>query len=417
MNPFIWDKYSDQPYPIKNKIYKKRKRRENLADFILLFFINLIIFPISLLLMPFFKNKKATFNKIFGMGVSLERGDIQFDLIKELEVEYILFRFPLSDIKNIEKYREFISKFKNQKILLNVLQDRENIEDLKLFEKNITTIFETFSPFILEYQIANAINRTKWGFFSTKEYLKFYQTAQKVRDKKFKNLTLIGSSVIDFEYYYTIRTLFNLFKIKFDKLSSLLYVDRRGAPENSQYLFFDTINKIKLLFTLSKLSTKTNSKIVITETNWPISKTAPYAPTSEKECVSEELYCSYLIRYYLLCISTNMIETIYWHQLISAGYGLIDNREGVRKREAFYAYKNMIYILKDAKFIKFQKNNSLYRVVFEKNNQKIEAIWSNNQEIEFNLDNYTKALNIIGEEIKDKRIIIKNRVIYTFKNM
>jgi hypothetical protein len=167
---------------------------------------------------------------------------------------------------------------------------------------------------------------------------------QEIRNDKFPHLKLIGSSVIDFEYHYTIRTLFNFFNIKYDKFSSLLYVDRRGAPDNTQMGIFDTKNKINMLYVLTKLSPKTNSNIYITEANWPLSHTAPYAPTSELECVSEEDYSKYMLAYHEIACKTGKIERIYWHQLIAAGYGLVDDRDGkIRKRPAFEGYKRMIH--------------------------------------------------------------------------
>ena len=53
------------------------------------------------------------------------------------------------------------------------------------------------------------------------EYLKWYKNIQDIRDKDYPNIKLIGSSVIDFEFHYTIRTLFNFFNIKYDAFSSL----------------------------------------------------------------------------------------------------------------------------------------------------------------------------------------------------
>ena len=192
---------------------------------------------------------------------------------------------------------KFVRSFGTDKyILLNILQDREHIDDVSLLKKDINFIFEKFSPFIKEFQIGNAINRTKWGFFSMGEYLQWYEKIQKIRDEKFPHLKLIGSSVIDFEYHYTIRTLFNFFSLKYDKFSALLYVDRRGDPSNAQMGIFDTKNKIDMLYALVKLSPKTANDIYITEVNWPLSGTAPYAPTSELECVSEEeVYRVYVV--------------------------------------------------------------------------------------------------------------------------
>ncbi len=77
-----------------------------------------------------------------------------------------------------------------------------------------------------------------------------------------------------------------------------MYVDRRGSPYNTQYGIFDTKNKIDLLYSLTKLSWKTSNEIYITEVNWPISNTAPYAPTSEHECVSEDDYKKFMLEYH-----------------------------------------------------------------------------------------------------------------------
>jgi len=393
-------------------------RKKNLFDYLLTFFTSISILPISLIFMNFFKGKKYPNNKkIFGMGISLEKGDIQIQLIDELNVENILIRFPLKDIDKIEEYEKFIKKFSNKNILLNILQNRENIEDLKLFKKNITKIFTTFSPYINEFQIGNAINRTKWGFFGMGEYLNFFEVALSVRDKKFKNLTLIGSSIIDFEYHYTIRTLFNFRKIKFDKLSALLYVDRRGAPENKQYLFFDTINKIKLLFSLVKLSPKTNNKIIITEVNWPLSNTAPFAPTSEKECVNEEDYANFMARYYLLSIASGRIETIYWHQLIATGYGLIDDRLEKKQRKSFLVFKTMVKILKDAKYLSFTIKNPLFSIKFQNKNEIITIYWNINKEQIIDLKSSDKIINSVGKELNNKIINIRGNLIYAFKKV
>lgn len=98
-----------------------------------------------------------------------------------------------------------------------------------------------------------------------------------------------------------------------------------------------------MLYSLVKLSPKTETKIYITEVNWPLSDTAPYAPTSELECVDEEHYAKYMLEYYSIAKNSHKIERVYWHQLIASGYGLVDNRENkIRKTEAFYHYKRMI---------------------------------------------------------------------------
>ncbi len=398
---FSWDKYSDQPHILK-KEQKKELRKTRKKDFLTLILTNLLYFPylfgkfliknilLSKLIFRFrvkhgmtqvhhskldIRNSKldvchseldvchsevdvchseldsesmlsniSTKNPFYGLCVNLDKGDIQYDLIKELGVKSLQIRVFLNDIKNIDKYVDFVKGFgDDSEILITIIQDREHIEDKALLQKDIITIFTKFKDITDEFQIGNAINRIKWGFVSIEEYLDFYQTIQEIRDLKFKDIQLIGSSVIDFEYHFTIRTLFNNHKIYYDKVSSLLYVDRRGSPFNTQYYIFNLKNKIEFLDIIVKSSNKCDNQIYITETNWPISGTAPYAPTSEKECVSYEDYSKYMVEYFDIAQKSNKISKVFWHQLIAGGYGLVDNRDDkMVKTEAFYRFKELL---------------------------------------------------------------------------
>jgi len=346
-SPFIWDKYSDQPHVIKDKKYKKAKRKLYKNDFVKMIGTNLFLFPLSIIAMKLFQKKQSqNFDKkeFYGIGVNLDKGDEQQALVEELGVKSLIIRIPLNDMQNLEKYYEFVKSFGDDKqILLNIMQDREHIEDKELLRVDIRKIFDKFKTTV-EYQIGTTINRAKWGFFAVQEYLEFYKVVQDIRDEHYKMIRLIGPSVIDFEYHYTIRALFNNYDVKFDTLSSLLYVDRRGAPQNTQMGIFDTKNKIDMLYSLVKMSPKMKSDaIYITEVNWPLSGTAPYAPTSEVECVSEKLYAQYMVDYFQIAKESHKVQKVFWHQLIAPGYGLVDNRDGkIRKSKAFYEFKRLI---------------------------------------------------------------------------
>lgn len=350
--PFFWDKYSDQPSVIKDKAYKKAMRKKYIGDYLKMLFSSLFILPLALIFMKLFKGKKEFSNKqLIGLGVNLDKDDknnTQQNLVDELGVKNLIIRMPLWDMQNIDSYVEFAKSFNKtsqKNILLNIMQDRAHIEDKQLLKKHLELIFSKFSSFVKEYQIGTTINRAKWGFFAVKEYLSFYKIAQNIRDEKYKDLKLIGPSTIDFEYYYNIRAMFNLYKIKYDKVSSLLYVDRRGAPSNTQYGIFDTKNKIDLLYSLCKLSPKSSDKVYITEVNWPLSNTAPYAPTSEHECVSNEKYTKYMKEYIKIAKNSKKIQRVYWHQLIAPGYGLVDNRDGkIVKLPQFYTLKELLNV-------------------------------------------------------------------------
>ncbi len=346
---FPWDHHSDQPHILKRSL-KKELRQGHEWDFIKLIATNLIYFP-YLFLKFYFKSNK-TFDEIeptvsqdfYGLCVNLDKGEVQYELVEELGVQSLQIRVFLNDIANIDAYVAFAKGFGEEKnILINIIQDREHIENHELLTKNVTTVFHKFQGISSEFMIGNAINRIKWAFVSMEEYLSFYQVVQEVRDTYFPKLKLIGSSIIDFEYHFTIRTLFNNYPIHYDKVASLLYVDRRGSPYATQMGIFDFKNKIKFLDTIVRSSSQCDNSIYITETNWPLSGTAPYAPTSELECVSEALYNQYMIEYFEIAKRSGKIEKVYWHQLIAAGYGLVDDRGGeLRKTEAFESFKKLI---------------------------------------------------------------------------
>jgi hypothetical protein len=410
--PFHWDSFSDQPYQIKDREAKKQFKQITRFDRVKTVLISLLMFPISLFRMIFpFKNREIDLEEFFGVGINLDKGEEQFELLQELQIKSINVRFPIWEMDNIDKYIEFLDKLQDYQALLTILQDRENIEDNRLFKNNIETIFQKFSEVgVTEFQIGNAINRSKWGFFSINEYLRFYQVAYKVRNKLFPDLKLVGSGVIDFEYYNTIHTLYNFYNIKYDAISSLLYVDRRGEPEGKQTIIFNLQKKIELLWSILSLSPKSQKKIYITETNYPIKNSEPYTPTSQYETVSPEGYRIYMVRYFLIAIATGLVERVYWHQLISAGYGLIDNRDGERY-PAFNSFKNMLRCLSQERYISHKFEANLHYVEF----QNIEVYWCIEEKVELQFQSSKEYIDIDGTRLLKSNVEVGKEPIYLMK--
>lgn len=374
-----WDSHSDQPHVIKDKALKKHIYKKYRWDFFKLFVTNLVIYPLVILVYRFFPTRKIQVdtNLFFGMSINQDKNPFQSKgLIDDLGVKTLLIRMPLSDIEHIDKYVDFAAQYDDKDILINILQDRRHIENKDLLTKSLEHIFSAFSPYTTKFQLGNAINRKKWAIFSMDEFLRFYQLGFEIRNNKFPQIKLLGSSVIDFEYYFSIRTLFNGYKMQYDQFSSLLYVDRRGAPENTQ-MGFNLVKKLLLLDAILRISPKSNGEIVITETNWPITGTYPYAPTSEEDCVSLEEQADYLVRYYLLALSSGVVKHVYWHQLIAPGYGLIDNRgDELIKYPSYFAFKFMIKMLQGAKLINISEREGFHRVTFIKNDESVDVLWS-----------------------------------------
>ncbi len=373
---FPWDSYSDQPHVIKDKAFKKSIYKKAAFDQLLTLGTTFLLSPlIALTYLLRQKKSHVDTQHFFAMSVNLDKEpSLTPSLIDELGVETLLIRLPLWEMDRLKAYQSFVASLQGKDIMINILQDREHIENHTLLKEDIKRIFQAF-PTIQKFQIGNAINRKKWAFYTIKEYLSFYQVVQNVRDEAYHDKELLGSSVIDFEYHYTIRSLFNFFPIKYDIFTALLYVDRRGSPENKQ-MGFDLKRKIWLLKSLMMLSPKTSNKLYITESNWPLKNTAPYAPTSEKECVDVDTYALYMVQYYLISLVAGA-ERVYWHQLIAPGYGLVDHREGIEKYPAFRAFKTMLSLLKGAKLQESNLEGSLKFLRFKGRSNTIMIVWSN----------------------------------------
>lgn len=399
-----WDPYSDQPRIIEDKVYKKQMKRRHLKDYLLTFLTSCLIFPIALIAWLFNRKTEPLNRDFFSLCVNLDKGDEQYQLVEELGCHSVQIRFFLSEMDQLDEYYRFVEGFKGKKILLVVVQSRKHIDDPELLANDINRVFEKFSPCVQQFQIGTTINRSKWGFFSVAEYLGFYKVVQSVRDQSFSQLCLLGPSVIDFEYPYLIRALFNGFKVRFDKLSALLYVDRRGAPENPQMLVFDTHNKIGLLHSIARISRQSSSKILLTEANWPLKNTAPWAPTSETECVSEEDYANFMLRYFLQAMASKRVESVYWHQLVANGYGLVDSREGLRKREAFYVFKTMLSMLGDADVQGYRQQDGVYELrCFDRVKQReVLVLWGSVSQVSLMSYGAMRKINLEDRQVLDK---------------
>lgn len=374
--PFKWDDYSDQAAIIRDKNFKKKMRKKEFFSLLKTFLTALVILPLSIIAIPFVKRKEINPETFFTLGVDYQREpQTTLELLDELGIKSILVRVKLWELDTIEQLKNFLEKNQERQVTLKILQDREHIEDLTLLKKDLSYIFKELQNLVDIFEIGTTINRAKWGFFSVNEYNNFFQVAYKLKQKQFPKLHLIGSGVIDFEYHFTAHTLFNFKNYKYDGISALLYVDRRGAPENTQ-LGFTLSDKIALLGSMITLSPKSPHKLYITEVNWPIKGTAPYAPTSEYESVSEEEYANYMLRYYLLAFASQQVDFVSWHQLIAPGYGLVDNRNGITKREAFATYKFMFQTLKNAQFLRLDIKRGYYILQFWVDEQLLQIHWS-----------------------------------------
>ena len=386
---FRWDSYSDQPATIDKRV-KRKLRWHSIGS------VSKKVFAIVFLFRPLLGTilRKKSFlphtdEYSVGICVNLERpfqdkkilsGAEIAAIVKPLNLRRIAVRIPLSDIDNLQEYVEFIRYFPDHDILAVILQDRSSIEDPSTLEESLERIFDAFSGTVDCYQIGNAVNRLKWGFVTADEWLEFFQVAWNLRNRKYPDVKLLGGAIIDFELFDHCRSLCNGFPFKYDGYASLLYVDRRGAPENRQ-MGFDLQHKIDLLCRIMEKGDQVrpaDARLWITEVNWPLEDTGRYSPALDHTRVGEREQLLFLVRYYLLALATGRVAACYWHQLVAPGYGLIDNRGGVlRKRPAYFGFATLCRLFNGARIEQFsrQREHGHYRLKARNHGKEILALW------------------------------------------
>jgi len=265
-------------------------------------------------------------------------------MVDELGVEELLMRIPSWDVDRLDDYVAFAGRFKDRRLLFNILQCRHSVLQPDAWRDALERIFAGLKHLSPWFQIGNAVNRTKWGCAHSGEYLRLLEIAEQVRAGH-PEVRMAGSSVIDFEPLVTLRTLYNRSRYHLDAVSALLYINRRGSPYGRQYRFFDLQRKLRLLHAMVGCGNRNERRLWITEVNWPLLNTAPYTPNSghPARTVDEATQARYLSDYYRIAYRSGWVEKVYWWELINPGYGLVDHRGGtLREMPSYHAFKALL---------------------------------------------------------------------------
>ena len=426
---FRWDGYSDQPATLDRRV-KRRLRRRSIGSVLkTLSSVFLLPRPVLGAVVGRETLRSHENDDAIGLCVNLERpfedkrilsGEELAEIVGTLDLGRIAVRIPLSDIDNLRDYVDFMRRFSGYRILGVILQDRSTIEDPAKLESSLERIFTSLSGVVDCYQIGNAVNRLKWGFVSIDEWLGFFRVAWDLRNRKFPHLRLLGGGIIDFDLLDHCRSLRNGHPFGYDGYASLLYVDRRGAPENRQ-MGFDLEGKIGVLRRIMDNGNKVGgagARLWITEVNWPLEDTGRYSPTLDHCRVGEREQLHYLVRYYLLALATGAVAACYWHQLVAPGYGLIDNRGGaVRKRPAFHGFATLCRLFNGARIEELRRQDDLghYRLTARKDGVEVQALWCSGREATVAMPADKRALDIVGGEMavtQGEPITIGESVVY-----
>ena len=287
-------------------------------------------------------------------GISVRPGKESLDdlvaLVQDLGARHVMVRVHPWE-EDYSRELELCRRLREQghEIDFALPQNRELVRDPLRWRAALERIGEHFTPFGRHFQIGQAVNRSKWGVWTYREYLALMEVAGEVLGRH-EGVQLLGPAVIDFEFY-ALASIVNSANTTahFDVVTSLLYVDRRGAPENRQ-LGFDTVGKAVLLRAIAGTARLSEDRCWIPEFNWPLWE-GPHSPAGKAVSVDEETQASYLVRYFLLVLGTGLVERVYWWQLIARGYGLVERGKELRRRPSFRAMASMIRQLGSSSFL------------------------------------------------------------------
>ena len=347
-----WHGPSDQPFRLIDPRLKRRLRRSGLGEYARTMIAAALAAPlVGLKLRQVLTTMRpCELPPRDFVGVAVTPGSASdaelVALVRDLGVHRLLVRVPVWHRDRLVAYRRFLDRFPDAHVLVTVPQDRGSVSRPAQWRADLRAIFAAFAGRVRDFQIGHAPNRTKWGCAHLGEAFDLLETAQTLRTE-FPGVRLAGPSLIDFEPLPMLRGLLNHRRFRLDAVASLLYVDRRGAPTNTQYGWFDLRRKLAFQAALAQLSPRLRPRdrhrLWITETNWPLVGTGEAAPTSPGECVSEDEQATYLRAYYQQAYATGLVERVYWWQLVATGYGLVDPRGGtLRRRPAFTMLQRLI---------------------------------------------------------------------------
>jgi len=353
----VWDRLSDQPHQHAGRWEKGLIRLADAPDH----FRDLAIVARSApavrrryrALKEHLYSRPTSFG---GIGLCLrpysEDREAHLAAVEELGVRRVMVRLhPWDEDHGDEESLVRALHDRGYEIAFSMPQNRDLVRDRQRWRAAVEEIAERFSPFGRQFQVGHAPNRSKWGLWSRGEFIELYTEAAEIL-RRLDGVEVMGPAVIDFEFQVTLALVNRRHPgLSFDPLSSLLYVDRRGGPENGQ-MGFDTVDKVLLLRAIAEVGRNSSERLWVTEVNWPLLE-GPHSPAGKTVSVDEETQADYLVRYYLLTLGTGLVERVYWWRLVARGYGLLaPEKDGtLRRRPSFDALRTLNRRLEGSTFL------------------------------------------------------------------
>lgn len=387
----VWDHLSDQPHQHAGSMEKALIRLADLPDHLVGLAAAVRAAPrIARRYRRLERGRSGAGVPFAGVGLALRPWPRDpaalLAAVDELGVRHALLRLHpwQSDHDDEERLADQLSA-RGLELTFALPQNRELVRDPERWRAAVDRLAQRFAPYGPRFVVGQAVNRSKWGAWSQREVTALGRAAAEVLRRR-PGVEVLGPAVIDFEPHVTAALVNRADAPRYDALASLLYVDRRGAPERTQ-LGFDAVDKVTLLAAIAGTARACAGRSWITEFNWPLWE-GPHSPAGRSVSVDERTQADYLVRYLLLTVSTGLVERVFWWQPIARGYGLIapSPEGGLRRRPAFHALAVLLRELDGATFLGSLAAPSqarLYR--FRRGDGEIVVAWSVEGSVEVRL--------------------------------
>jgi len=382
----VWDHLSDQPHQHATRGEKLKIRLADSPSHIRELGIAVRSAPrVWRRFLELKKRLNSTAIPFDGVGLAVrpwpQDPDTHLREIGELGVKKVLLRLHPWDEDHGDEERLAEALVGNGHELAFVIpQNRDLVRDRRRWRAAVEELAERFTPYGRRFQVGQAINRSKWGVWTRGEYSDLYLEAAEILRRR-DGVEVMGPAVIDFEFLALLALLDSRIPgLHFDIVTSLLYVDRRGAPENRQ-LGLDTVDKVTLLRAIAEIGKNSSDRCWITEVNWPLWE-GPHSPAGKTVSVGEEEQADYLVRYYLLTLGTGLVERVYWWRMIARGYGIISPASdgALRRRPAWMAFRTLVNQVEGATFLgPLAAPGGAYLYHFNRDNDELVVGWSVSQ--------------------------------------
>jgi len=350
----VWDALSDQPHQHASRLERLRIRLADSRVHARETVEALAALPGALRRYRKIRAGNGIGRPWSGLGVAVRPWEADpealLGALDELGVRDVLVRLhPWQTDHSAEKELARELAAREYELTFALPQSRSLVLDTARWKDAIQELANDVRPYGKRFQLGQAINRSKWGVWNFAEFVELASTAAEIL-RADPGVELLGPGIIDFEPHAMAAALNMPGCPQFDIVTALLYVDRRGAPENRQ-LGFDAAGKAALMRAIGETAKSGSDRFWVTEVNWPLWE-GPHSPAGRDVAVDEDTQANYLVRYAVELLAPGIAERVFWWQLIARGYGLVDPGEKgtLRCRPAWQALKTLSAILTGMEF-------------------------------------------------------------------